>query len=488
MPASFSGKGKKRGAAGSRPSLSLSTPLPGKGLGDEGPPEGAGPVAIAPSRKSPDILLLPGRGNCPRPACSRMALTPVLAYILLWFPERTQTFIRDEVATLAEAGLPLRVYTLYGRQRGAPPAPPVPVTRLGVAAGATLLRHLAGLRREFGPEAPAFLRQVLCRRWRSLETAAEALWAALAGVYLAKRAPAEGAAHLHAPWADGPATAAWVASHFSGLPFSFAAHAHDIYPPDGALNDKLQAAAWVHTVSRANRDYLAGLCPPAAARILTIPVGVSLPDSTPMPPERPPGPVRLLSVGRLVDKKGYPVLLEACHLLKAQGLALHLTLAGDGPRRRALQRQARTLGLEVTFLGYVPPQEVLRLYPQADLFVLPCQVDSRGDRDATPSVLKEALVHGVPVVSTAVSGVPELVRPGETGWLVPPGDPAALAAAIREALADPPEARRRALAGRELVAREYNARHNYGRLAARFRATLAGLDPGKDPRRPQEGA
>lgn len=408
-------------------------------------------------------------------------MTNTLAYILLWFPERTQTFIREEVATVAATGLPVRVYTLYGPQRGAPPAPPVPVTRLGIKSAGTLLRYLAGLRRQFGPEAPGFLARVLLRRWRTLETAGEALWAALAGVYLAKRLPADGVAHLHAPWANGPATAAWVASELSGVPFSLAAHAQDIFPPDGALTEKLRAATWVRTVSRFNREYLAGLCPPAAKKILNIPVGVALPALAPRPPKRAPGPFRLLSVGRLVDKKGYPVLLAACRLLEDRGLSVRLTLAGDGPRRRALERQAHALGLQVTFLGHVPHSEVPRLYQEADLFVLPCQVDSRGDRDATPTVLKEALSWGVPVVSTAVSGVPELVRDGETGWLVHPEDPMALATAIREALAHPAEARRRTVAGRELVAREFNARLNYARLAACFRASLAGRNPWEEP-------
>jgi glycosyltransferase involved in cell wall biosynthesis len=415
-------------------------------------------------------------------------MTPVVAYILLWFPERTQTFVREEVATVAAAGIPVQVYTMYGRQRGAPPAPPVPVTRLGVAAAGTLLRHLAGLRREFGPRAPEVLSRVLRRRWRSLETAAEALWAALAGVYLARRARAEGVGHLHAPWADGPATAAWVAAELSGIPFSFAAHAHDIYPPDGALREKLQAAAWVRTISRANRRYLAACCPAAAAKILTLPVGVSLPARVPAPRVRLPGPFRLLSVGRLVDKKGFPHLLTACRLLEDQGVAVHLTVVGDGPRRRALLQQVQALGLcrRVAFRGHLPHHEVIRLYGEADLLVLPCRVDPRGDRDGIPTVLMEALARELPVVSTVVSGIPELVRPGETGWLAPPEDPLALAAAIREALADPKEARRRARAGRELVAREFNARHNYRRMAACFQASLAGGAPGADCGWPEE--
>jgi len=401
-------------------------------------------------------------------------MTGRLAYILLWFPERTQTFIRDEVATLAELGVEIRVCTLYGPQRGAPPEPPVPISRLGLKALIPLVRSLAGIRREFGPGALPFLKRVLFRRWRSLETAGEALWATLAGVYLARRLPREGVMHLHAPWADGPATAAWVASTLSGLPFSFCGHAHDIYPPDGALEDKLAAATFVRTISEANGRYLMELCPASASKLVVIPCGTTLPE-TPRPPRTAGGPPRLLAVGRLVDKKGFPVLLEACHLLRQEGVEVHLTLAGDGPRRQALEKQAADLGLAgaVTFLGHVPHAQVPALLGRADLFVLPCRVDATGDRDGLPVALLEALAHGVPVVSTAVSGVPEVVRPGETGWLVPPEDPPALARALREALEDPAEARRRALAGRELVAREFEVRSNYRRLAACFRAALS---------------
>ena len=110
-----------------------------------------------------------------------------------------------------------------------------PVSHLGLPAAGKLIKDLMHLERDWGPDTGRWLRQVLCRRWRSLETAGEAFWAALAGVHLAGRFQAEGIRHIHAPWADGPATAAWVASHLSGIPFSFSARARDLHPPDGAL-------------------------------------------------------------------------------------------------------------------------------------------------------------------------------------------------------------------------------------------------------------
>jgi colanic acid/amylovoran biosynthesis glycosyltransferase len=394
-----------------------------------------------------------------------------VAYILLWFPEPTQTFILDEVNTLVDLGLDITVFTLYG------PRPPrrvaglakakAPVIHLGLASTGTMLHSLARLRRDWEPDAPRFLRKVLLRGWRSLETAGEALWAALAGVHLAPRLRAAGFTHLHAPWANGPATAAWVASTLSGIPFSFCGHAHDIYPPDGALTEKLAAASLVRTISRANQRYLADLAPEAAAKIVHITCGAPL-AAEPRPPRPISPPFQILALGRLVEKKGFPVLLAACRHLTESGLDFHLTLAGRGPERRRLAHLTEEHGLvdRVDFLGHVPHDQVSELFHQADLFVMPCLVDRKGDRDGLPVAILEALAFQVPVVATDVNGVNEAVLPGETGWLVPPEEPQWLARAMEEALSQPEEAQRRARAGRELVRREFDSRTNYARLKA----------------------
>jgi colanic acid/amylovoran biosynthesis glycosyltransferase len=397
--------------------------------------------------------------------------SPKVAYILLWFPEPTQTFILDEVNTLVGLGLDLTVFTLYG------PRPPkrlagmakvkAPVVHLGLIASKELFQSLAHLRQDWGPEAPRFLRRVLARRWRSFETAGEAFWAALAGVHLAGRFRAEGIGHIHAPWANGPATAAWVASTLSGIPFSFCGHAHDIYPPDGALQEKLAAAGFVRTISHANRRYLSELAPEAADKIVHITYGAPL-SAAPRSPRESAPPFRLLALGRLVEKKGYPVLLAACRHLMEEGVDFRLKLAGDGPERRRLMGlvQEYALGDRVNFLGHVPHNKVPDLFNEADLFIMPCLVARRGDRDGLPNVILEALAFQVPVVATDVNGVNEAVLPGQTGWLAPPEEPLLLAQAMREALFQPEEARRRAQAGRELVQREFHSPTNYARLKA----------------------
>ncbi len=403
-----------------------------------------------------------------------------VAYILLWFPEPSQTFVLDEVNTLVRLGLDIKVYTLYGPR----PASTIagmgqvlaPVRRLGTAALGVLVRDLARLDRTWGPGARQFLHRVAMRRWRNLETGGEALWACLAGVHLAGLMTADGIEHIHAPWANGPATAAWVASRLSGIPFSFGAHAHDIYPPDGALQEKLAVATQVRTISEVNRHYLSNLAPAAGAKIIKIPIGVPLAGGARKTrPCRPP--YRLLAIGRLVAKKGFSTLITACHHLATEGVNFHLVLAGSGPQQRHLMGLIRQYGLKgrVTLAGFVPHRQIPALLNEADLLVMPSCLAPSGDRDGIPTVILEALLHEVPVVATEVSGIPEVIIPGETGWLTPPGDPQALAQAIRAALSRPTEASRRAAAGQALVAREFDSWKNYARLKAMFEGTPEGI-------------
>ena len=408
---------------------------------------------------------------------------PRVAYILLWFPEPSQTFILDEVNTLVRLGLDLTVYTLYGHRSshliaGMGPVA-APVIPLGAPALGALIKDLLKLGGRW-PGGRRFLKRVLIRRWRSLETAGEALWATLAGVSLARKFQASGIDHIHAPWADGPATAAWVASQLSGIPFSFCAHAHDIYPPDGALREKLEAASLVRVISESNRRHLSALAPGTEAKMVTIHYGSPL---RPRPASPRPGraPFQLLAMGRLVPKKGCPVLMQACRDLMARGVDFHLTLAGDGPQYSMLSSLVQRYGLKdrVTLTGFVPHRQVPALFHQADLFIMPCVIDRRGDRDGLPNVILEAMAHEVPVIATPVNGIPEAIHPGRTGWLVPPEDAPALAQAVLEALGDPAEARRRAKAGWNLVGREFDSQKNYGQLKICFQRLAQGeIGPG----------
>ncbi len=404
------------------------------------------------------------------------------AYILLWFPEPSQTFVLDEVNTLVRQGLDVRVYTLYGPRPAAAVAGMgqvlAPVHHLGTAALRVLIPDLLRLDRVWGPGAHKFLSEVAVRRWRSLETTGEALWACLAGVHLAGIMAADGIDHIHAPWADGPATAAWVASRLSGIPFSFCAHAQDIYPPDGALLEKISAAAFVRTENRSNLRYLTALFPRTEEKLVNIYPGAPM-EKAPRQAFPVSPPFRLLAVGRFVKKKGFPLLLEACRLLAEQGVDFHLTLAGDGPERPHISKLVKEyhLNSRVELPGFLPHHRISDLLEQAHLFIMPSMVAPSGDRDGIPTVILEALLHEVPVVATEVSGIPEVIIPGNTGWLTPPEDSQALAQDMFAALSDLTEARRRAEAGRALVVREFDSGKNYGRLKARFEGALQRTEP-----------
>jgi glycosyltransferase involved in cell wall biosynthesis len=186
----------------------------------------------------------------------------------------------------------------------------------------------------------------------------------------------------------------------------------------------------------------------------------------------------LLSVGRLVEKKGFETLIRACGLLRDQGVRFRCLIYGEGPQRGALEALVRELGLEneVQLPGSILQDDLIEIYRQASLFALPCQVLDNGDRDGLPNVLVEAMAMEVPVVSTEVSGVPELVKHGVNGFLVPPRAPQPLAECIASLLRDPALRRRFAQAGRRRVLDEFSLQRNTQRVLALFQQTM-GLRP-----------
>lgn len=403
---------------------------------------------------------------------------PKTAYVLLWFPKPSETFVFAEVAGLRRLGLEVEVFTLYGPWKKAlsrdMAAYDGPVKRLGLAGPPAIAISLTRwlVKR---PQAALKALAPWLRPWRSLETAGEALWCVLGGFALADWCVRRGIEHIHADWADGPATAAWIASRLSGLPFSFTGRAHDIHPPDGALADKMAAASWVRADVAGVADYLGEQAPDQAPKVHLVRACRTIAEAEPAAPAFR-SPYRLLAVGRMVDKKGFDVLLEACRRLVDDGLDLRLTLAGDGPRLNRLKARASRLGLEqrVSFAGFVPHHQVAALYRAADLFLAPSRITASGDRDGIPNVLVEAMALGLPVVATDVAGIGEVVRDRETGRLVPPEDPAALARAASEVLADRAGAMAMAQHGRALVLEMFDPE-------ARARDLLALLAGAREP-------
>jgi glycosyltransferase involved in cell wall biosynthesis len=258
------------------------------------------------------------------------------------------------------------------------------------------------------------------------------------------------------------------AALLTGRPWSGSAHAKDIWTtPEWEKREKLAECEWLVTCTGVNRDHLARLAPPGKVELVYH--GIDFARFPPPPRRAPNDPVIILSVCRLVEKKGTDVLLEALARLPSH-VRWKFVHVGGGPLGTKLQRKARKLGIaeRITWRGALAYHELLAEYRKADLFVLASRVAPDGDRDGLPNVLAEAQSQGLACVATRVSAIPELVRDGLTGELVPETDPHALAAAL-EALIDNP-ARRRALgeAGQARARAHFALEANLERLARKF--------------------
>jgi glycosyltransferase involved in cell wall biosynthesis len=247
--------------------------------------------------------------------------------------------------------------------------------------------------------------------------------------------------HLHVHWAHGPAGVAFLAHRIAGIPWSLTTHAKDLYTlPPQDLADRCAQASFVATCTGANVRHLTEVIEVDPAKVVLCRHGVRLDRFDTARQDREPG--RILSVGRLVAKKGFPVLIEACALLAERDVAFHLDLVGDGPLAGELARLVSERGLtsRVTFHAARPQPELVAFYQRAAVFALAPAVQADGDRDGVPNVILEAMACGTPVVASAISGIPEVVIDDQTGVLVPPSNSGALADALQRLLADPSEA------------------------------------------------
>jgi glycosyltransferase involved in cell wall biosynthesis len=207
-------------------------------------------------------------------------------------------------------------------------------------------------------------------------------------------------------------------------------------------------------------------------RVATAYVGIPMGLFRPEPPPSDADGLRLVCVARFQEKKGLDTLLRAAALLRDAGVRFALRIFGDGPLRPALEAERDRLGVAavVHLGGSIPQEAVAAELRAAHVFVMPCREDRRGDMDGIPTVFMEAMATGRPVVSSAISGIPELVRDGETGLVVPPDDPAAVAAAVRRLAEDPALRDRLAAAARTRVERQHDTRTNARRLVALMQA------------------
>jgi glycosyltransferase involved in cell wall biosynthesis len=292
-------------------------------------------------------------------------------------------------------------------------------------------------------------------------------------VYYAQIMRLEGIDHIHVHFAWVQQIMAVVASRLTGVSNSVTLHAFDLYTQNPAIvRGQLEAADRLITISDFNRDFIASLCPDVARDdIALVHLSLDMDDFHPRDPEATNETCRLLSVGRLVAKKGYEYLIEACALLSERGLDFRCFIVGEGPRAERLKALVveHGLGSKVVFTGALSAEDVHHLYQQSDVFALACVVVDSGDRDGMPTVLIEAMATGIPVVSTPVTGIPELVTDGENGFLVPERDVPALAEVLETLIRNRELRVRMGHQARERVAEDFDSRRTARQLASVFR-------------------
>jgi glycosyltransferase involved in cell wall biosynthesis len=400
-----------------------------------------------------------------------------VAVVLKGWPRLSETFIAQEILGLERLGLDQVIVSLrHPTDKAVHPmhrAVRAPVLYLPEYLHREPLRVLRGLaaaarRPGFGRALRAWLADLV--RDRTPNRGRRFGQACV----LAAELP-DGVGRLHAHFLHTPASVARYAAMMCGLPWSFSAHAKDIWTTPGwEKREKLADAAWGATCTAVGAAHLRDLAPDPG-RVDLVYHGLDL-ARFPDPPARPPrdgsdpaDPVRILSVGRAVAKKGFETLLDALAALPP-GLHWRWTHVGGGERLAALKARAADLGLadRIDWLGARAQDDVFAAYGAADLFVLASRVAEDGDRDGLPNVLMEAQALGLACVSTAVSAIPELIRDGETGLLVPPEDPGALAEALGALAADPARRAAVAAAGRARVLAHFTFARAVGRLAERF--------------------
>jgi glycosyltransferase involved in cell wall biosynthesis len=394
-----------------------------------------------------------------------------IAYLVSRFPDPSETFVlREMVAVERRNGGDVELFVLFPPKDAFvhPDAKRWVARAHRVSPSASMLGVLWWLLRR-PLRTSAALCSTVAGYWREPARLARSLVAFAAAAAHARTMRAERIEHVHAHFATYPALGAWLAARLLDVPYSFTAHAHDIFIDQFNLDRLVGEAAGIAVISDYNRRFLVpfGADDQSKTRVVHCGVDPSAYAFRPRAPARE-GSVRAICVATLNEMKGHAVLLDA---LAREGLErVRLDLVGRGPLEPALRAQAARLGIaeRVRFCGTRSEAEVAELLDAADVFVLASVVAANGQMDGIPVALMEALASGLPVIASRLSGIPELVRDGETGLLVSPGDADALADALRRLLEDPDAAILRARNGRTLIEAEFDVDRSAAQMLELF--------------------
>ncbi len=369
-----------------------------------------------------------------------------IGYVLEQFPKLSETFILEEMLELERLGVNLTVFALSDPQESQVHEK-VKLLKAEVVRPAVVATHASPVR---WARPAAQLPSVGVKNY---------LWGMLISSWLADEAKKRNINHLHAHFAGDAAFVAMLASQISQIPYSFTAHAGGLFGWPYLLKEKVAGAKFVVAISEFNKKFLGG-----ADKIKVIHCGLDLSkfETRKQENKKTEKQKNILTVARLEEKKGHRYLLEALKILKDKNFKFRSTIVGGGVLEKDLKSQTRSLGLEdvVDFIGPLTQNEVQKLLRQTDVFVLPCVKAKNGNMDGIPVSLMEAMASGVPVISTTLSGIPELIENGQSGLLVEPKDVESLAAAIEEILTDDDLRQRCTQQARIKVEEEFDIKKN----------------------------
>ncbi|HHJ40394.1 MAG: hypothetical protein AXA67_05925 [Methylothermaceae bacteria B42] len=421
-----------------------------------------------------------------------------IAYILKGFPRLSETFISNEIRLLEDMGLHLRLFSIKqgdtDKIHQTVEEIRAPLTVLPAMTSLSNTALLPWLKENLPNYHRAHLKLLRRRPLAYTATLATALWWSLryrkspwggprkvfikeflqAGVIALKVVETDAIRLLHSHFCHGATTVALFASRLSGKPFSFTAHAKDIYQtelnPGNLLQIKIRQARFVTTCTGANLKHLKALA--GHQNVHLVYHGLDTRQfHPPLSPSKKKDIVKILAVGRFVEKKGFHYLVKACQQLKRQGFEFHCRILGERSESyekiQALIAQWQLHDI-VTLEGPMPHEALAGIYREVDIFALPCQVLGNGDRDGIPNVLMEAMASGLAVVSSEISGIPELIEDGQDGLLVPEKDIEALTEALKTLIADTGKRYRLGRNARNKICRRFDARHTNQHLKALF--------------------
>ena len=390
-----------------------------------------------------------------------------IGYVLKMYPRFSETFIVSEILAREAAGEQIVIFSLrpptdarFHPELARVQAPVIPIGRSSSPRRLWETWREAMTDPQIADGLSANLEEMVAVEADEAEQA----------ITVARLAREHGVTHLHAHFASMATTVARLAGRLAAMPYSFTAHAKDIFHrdvEDADLARKLRDAHHAITISRYNLDHLRERFGDAAVEHLhLVRNGLELERFEYLPrPEMRPVP-RILAVGRLVEKKGFVHLIDAVAALREVGIEVTAEIVGDGPLQETLAERIETHGLEgsVQLLGPRTQEEVRSLLQEADLFAAPFVIAEDGNADGLPTVLLEAMASGIPCIAADVTAVGEVVRTGETGWLIRSDDTAVLATALRDAIAAGPARRRLTDAARALIEAEYASDGQAARL------------------------